>query len=323
MSEVKRRQIQCAILKWMYEKLLQCASMWSLPGDGDIAGFDWADVQYELRRLDGDGFISGNHLKRITARGIDYLQDLGVETLLAGDSRERVLAALYDTDRRQGPNARVNTKSLAESLSESEIAIGVVLHYLEDSGLIDVQGTLADRFWGVRINPRGMAKHEAMQAAGSGWASLTTSPTDGHEFVFGPNEEKEAARLLRDVTEVARSQLLIVDPYARAGIISRLGYVPKGVKIMVLTSDGMSGEDYQTELQAHPHLDIEIRVLPKATLQFHDRYVIVDENDAWGWGHSFHDAGKTKHTVAQIRPVNRDRIIADFQTKWQAGKVVV
>lgn len=323
MREVKRRQIQSAILTWMYEELLQSASRWSLPDEGAIEGFDWPDVQYELRRLEGDGFISGDRLKQITARGIEYLQDLGVETVLAGDLRERVLAALYETDRQEGPSARIDAKSLTEALSVSASATGVILHYLEDSGLIDVLSVMGNRFRGVRISARGMAKHEAIQAGGSGWASSTTSPTADHEFMFGPNEEQAAARLLRDVTEVARAQILIVDPYARAKIISKLRHTRKGVKVMVLTSDSMAGEDYQTALLPHPHLDLEIRVLPKTNLQFHDRYIIVDGKDAWGWGHSFHDAGKTKHTVAQIRPVNRDRIITDFQNKWKTGKVVV
>jgi hypothetical protein len=168
-----------------------------------------------------------------------------------------------------------------------------------------------------------MAKHEAIQAAGSGWAASTTSPADSHEFVFGPNDEAAADRLLRDVTEVARTQIAVVDPYARAAIISKLRHTPKGVKILVLTTDAMAGEDYQVALNAHPHLEIEIRTLAKAALQFHDRYIIVDESDGWAWGHSFHDAGKTRHTVAQLRPVNRDRIAAEFKSTWAAGRVVV
>jgi hypothetical protein len=168
-----------------------------------------------------------------------------------------------------------------------------------------------------------MAKHEAIESAGGDWASSTTSPTDSHEFVFGPNEEAQAARLLRDVTEVARAEILIVDPYARAGLISKLRHVPAGVKVRILTSDSMVTEDYAAALQACSGLDIEVRALPKKDLLYHDRYIVVDESDAWGWGHSFHDAGKTKHTVAQIRPVNRDRVITDFQQKWPTAQVIV
>lgn len=323
MSEVKRRQIQRAILQWLYEMLLQSASTWAQPQEGDIPGFDWKDVQYELRRLEGDGLIEGERLKRITAHGIEYLEELGGETILSGDLREIVLSALYEIDREEGPYAYTDAENLSQDLTVPESEIGVALHYLEDSGFIDVQSTLSGRFFRVHINPRGMAKHEAIRASGGGWASSGAGSTRGHEFVFGPNEEAEAARLFRDVTEVARTEVLIVDPFARSGIISKLQHVPKGVKIRILTSSSMATEDYTAELQSYPGLDIEIRVLPKGDLEFHDRYIIVDDDDAWGWGHSFHDAGKTKHTVAQIRPVNRDRILMDFRQKWPKGRVVV
>jgi hypothetical protein len=307
----------------MYDNLASSASMWSLPDEGDIDGFEWDDVQYELRRLDGDGFIDGNHLKRITARGIDLLEDLGGHTILASDIRERVLAALYEMDRMEGPHARTNTEGIAEALDLSTSEAGVALHYLEGSGLIDVTGAMSDRFSGIKITARGMAKHEAIEASGGRWASSTTSPSDGHEFVFGPGEEAEAARLLRDVTEVARGEVVIIDPYARAGIVSKLQHVPKGVVVKVLTGDSMAKEPYGVQLQAHPDLSMELRVLPKSDLEFHDRYIIVDGEDSWAWGHSFHDAGKTKHTVAQLRPVNRDRILAEFQQKWPKASVIV
>ncbi len=322
MSQVKRTQVQEAVLAWMYSKLLQSPSMWAMPGEHDIDGFGWAEVQYELRRLEGDGYIRGNHLKRITARGIDLLQDLAGGTIVDGDLRERLLEALYEMDRDQGPYARANTESIAAVLGAAPSDVGAVLHYLEDAGLVDVQGTMSDRFYRVGINARGMAKHEAIEAAGGGWATSTTSPSDGHEFIFGPNEESEAARLLRDVTEVARTEIVIVDPYARAGIVEKLKHAPKGVTIKILTSDQMASEKYAAELQLYTHIGLEIRTLPKADLEFHDRYIIVDGDDAWAWGHSFHDAGKTKHTVAQIRPVNRDRILAEFQKRWPTGTVV-
>ena len=323
MTEPKRRLLQRAVLQWMYDKLADSTSIWALPEGGDIEGFDWSDVQYEVRRLNGDGFIDGNHLKRITARGMDLLKELGGETVLDGDLRQRILTILYEMDRKDGPHACENVQGIADALNVSSTEVGLGLHYLEGAGLIDVSGVLSDRFWGVKINPRGMAKHEAIAASGGGWASSTTSPSDGHEFVFGPGEELEAARLLRDVTEVARSEIVIIDPYARAGIVSKLQYVPQGVLVKILTGDNMSKQPYAAELQAHPKLSLELRVLPKADHEFHDRYIIVDGDDAWAWGHSFHDAGKTKHTVAQLRPVNRDVVLAEFQRKWPKGSVIV
>lgn len=323
MSDVKRRQVQAAILKWMYDWILESPATWALPEEGDIEGFDFKDVQYELRRLDGDGFLEGDHYKKITARGMEYLQDLGGDTVLGGDLRQRILAALYEKDREEGPHARSSGQSLAESLSESANVIGAALYYLKDSGLIDLQSVSGSYFRSVRINPRGMAKHEALQSSSGDWAASTTSPTDGHEFVFGPDEEAEADRLLRDVTEVARTEILVVDPYARAGIVAKLQNVPSGVNVKVLTSDRMAKEDYASALQAYPRLGIKIRALPSNALEFHDRYIIVDGNDAWAWGHSFHDAGKTKHTVAQIRPVNRDLVSRDFQQKWPTAKVLL
>jgi hypothetical protein len=69
---------------------------------------------------------------------------------------------------------------------------------------------------------------------------------------------------------------------------------------------------------------IYARHLPstKSDWAFHDRYVIRDQEYGWTWGSSFHDSGEKQHTPTELRPINLNRILADFNAAWPRAAVV-
>lgn len=101
--------------------------------------------------------------------------------------------------------------------------------------------------------------------------------------------------------------------------------MPSGVNIQVITSERVVDKDYEQKVKQFEtdHSDIEVQYLEDSDWDFHDRYIIRDREDGWAWGHSFHDAGDTQHTASELKPVNRDRIIDEFQNSWKQGKVIV
>ena len=126
---------------------------------------------------------------------------------------------------------------------------------------------------------------------------------------------------IRKVIEVAKSDILFVDPYLDADFVSRyLPHITQGVRIRLLAR-----EKIQTLLPAaklfvdQNKATLEIRSAPN----FHDRYVFIDERDCYQSGASFKDgAKKTPTTINQIT----DAFAAVFQTYqdiWDRAEVVL
>ncbi|MFQ6006340.1 MAG: hypothetical protein ACE5OQ_12645 [Woeseia sp.] len=126
---------------------------------------------------------------------------------------------------------------------------------------------------------------------------------------------------IRKVIEVAKSDILFVDPYLDSDFVSRyLPHVTPGVRIRLLAR-----EKIQTLLPAaklfvaQNKAKLEIR----SAHDFHDRYVFIDESDCYQSGASFKDGAKNAPTtITQIT----DAFAAVFQTYqeiWRDAEVVL
>lgn len=156
-------------------------------------------------------------------------------------------------------------------------------------------------------------------------------------------QEGEAERKIRELINSARSSVFVVDPY----------YLPQtaqlfieatrssGVKTEILcTCEGLKrrkdGSDPANELLAivqnackRTQGDIEVSVCPKNLL--HDRFIIIDESEAWLLGSSINTLGNSLSVIvrmdnpqATIIPTLR-KIVNDNQTlkleDWAANRV--
>ena len=124
---------------------------------------------------------------------------------------------------------------------------------------------------------------------------------------------------LRRIVEMAKQDLLFVDPYLDAEFVSRyLSHVTKGVTIRLLAREKLAtllpSVDLFAKQSAHT---IQIRSAP----HFHDRYVFVDHNTCYQSGASFKDGAKSAPTtLSQIT----DAFAAMSQTYedlWSKAKV--
>lgn len=124
---------------------------------------------------------------------------------------------------------------------------------------------------------------------------------------------------LRKLIELAKQDILFVDPYLDANFVSRyLGYVSQGVTIRLLSANKL-----QSLL---PAIDAFVRqsslsVSVRSTANIHDRYIFIDETTCHQSGASFKDGASSAATViAQIT----DAFPAMHQTYealWQQAKV--
>ena len=124
---------------------------------------------------------------------------------------------------------------------------------------------------------------------------------------------------LRKIIEMAKSDILFVDPYLDAEFVSNyLPHVTANVPVRLLTHD----KKLKTLLPAaqmfvaQNQTTLEIRSTP----DIHDRFVFINENECYQSGASFKDgAKKAPTTITQIT----DAFAAMFQTYqdiWHAAK---
>ena len=123
---------------------------------------------------------------------------------------------------------------------------------------------------------------------------------------------------IRKVIEMAKSDILFVDPYLDAEFVSRyLPQITEGVCIRLLAREKLQTLLPAAQMFVHQNqARLEIRSAPN----FHDRYVFIDESNCYQSGASFKDgAKKAPTTITQIT----DAFAAVFQTYqeiWRSAK---
>ena len=125
---------------------------------------------------------------------------------------------------------------------------------------------------------------------------------------------------IRKIMEMARNDLLFVDPYLDAEFVSRyLPQVNEGVTVRLLASKKVSSLVSVVEIFVKQSgLRVEVR---SAASGLHDRYVFVDEERCYQSGASFKDgAKKSQTTLTQITDAF-ETMLQTYQRMWGNAKV--
>ena len=125
---------------------------------------------------------------------------------------------------------------------------------------------------------------------------------------------------IRKITEMARSDLLFVDPYLDADFVARyLPQIASGVTVRLLTSKNkLSALRPAVEtFEKQSGLQVQLRSVSSG---LHDRYVFVDEKICYLSGASFKDgAVQSPTTLIQIMDAF-ETTFQHYQEMWTAAK---
>lgn len=326
-------KLRTEILKHLYELFKEDpAGFWTDQAFFDgLEGYDENEIIYNVERMDGQLLENRGALGKrismihITPDGIEDLHQKGIPTILDGDTRYELLNILYSADRQQPGQGYIGREDLIEESSADEAEVHKNVWYLKEKHLVETSGGGGGYFYHrLKITRRGSQRFEQYEEHGVGIPRVN-GRASLRQASIGPDEPEKAENLFRDLVELSRDEVVIVDRFAREGLYDLLRHVPEGVEIKVLTTDRVTGEDYRQRVTdfENQHSDIEVRYLSDSDWDFHDRYIFVDREDGWAWGHSFHDAGETQHTASELKPVNRDTIIKQFESGWKNASVVI
>lgn len=122
------------------------------------------------------------------------------------------------------------------------------------------------------------------------------------EQFFQPNTQFDAYVAIRDVLGRARTKLTIVDGYLGTKLLSTLRALDHPVgQVRLITIARNLPADFATEAALFraqfPQIDLAVR----ATADFHDRFIVIDDTEFYFVGASIKDAGRKAFMISQIQ----------------------
>ena len=125
---------------------------------------------------------------------------------------------------------------------------------------------------------------------------------------------------IRKITEMARDDILFVDPYLDAEFVSRyLRPITSGVEVRLLTSKKLSSLLPAVKiLVAQSGLRVEVRSVASG---LHDRFVFVDKARCYQSGASFKDGAKLSQTTLTQITDAFGTMFQNYQRMWGKAKV--
>lgn len=140
---------------------------------------------------------------------------------------------------------------------------------------------------------------------------------DVAELFFPQGSEHDAYIKLRDIIGSAQTSIIVVDPYVDSSILKLLGTCKEPVAIEILTYKVPTDFMHEIEIfkqQYHPQ-SIHVRL----AREFHDRFVIIDNERCFHVGASIKDAGLRAFMMSQVQDSENVRSILEHVRKSWAG----
>lgn len=124
---------------------------------------------------------------------------------------------------------------------------------------------------------------------------------------------------LRKIIEMAKTDILFVDPYMEAEFVSRyLPHVSVGTMIRLLTLNKVDALLPAAKMFAQQHSrSVDVRT----SKQLHDRYVFIDKRQCYSSGASFKDGAKRTGTTITEHTDAFAALSDTYENLWSNGTV--
>lgn len=284
---------------------------------------DMEELRYHIQRLQDNRQVGyrGQYSVQITAEGVEKLDREGYETLLDTDLRYEILRRAYEDDRGKTV-AFIDGDELFQELDASTEEIQRNLWYLSQKGFIDRSGLSND------FQLEGIGRDRYEQYRDEGIPIPRTHPLQRYtQHTIEQGDRKKAENVFREIVEIARDEVIIVDTYAKGWLYDLMElHVPSIVDVKILMSDREVDEEnieLFREYSEGKAGEVKLRYLDyRDDYPFHSREVIRDREAGWVWDHTFADAGDRHHTISQLRPVNLENDLEAFDEAWEEATIV-
>ncbi len=151
---------------------------------------------------------------------------------------------------------------------------------------------------------------------------LTPTRTDVKELFFPKDTQHDAYIEIRKLFQKAKGSITVVDPYIDSSIFIVLGTISSlSLKARLLTHEIPSDftQEARKFLAQHTNFTLQAR----KSKEFHDRFVIIDDDECWHVGCSIKDAGNKAFMLSKIEDnVNREALITQLDKSWAKAEII-
>ena len=151
---------------------------------------------------------------------------------------------------------------------------------------------------------------------------LTPTDADVRELFFPTDTQHDAYVAIREKFALAQSSLKVIDSYLDATIFRILaGISSTSLQVDLLTANVPT--DFTDEagkfLSQYRTFELDIR----KSRDFHDRFIIIDNNACWHIGCSLKDAGNRAFMLSKIEDeTNRDALLEALSRTWSEASQI-
>lgn len=151
---------------------------------------------------------------------------------------------------------------------------------------------------------------------------LVPTTADVKELFFPKDTQHDAYVEIRRLFQKAKTSITVVDPYLDSSVFIVLGTISSSsLKVRLLTHKIPS--DFAQEagkfLTQHSNFILKAR----KSKEFHDRFIIIDDDECWHVGCSIKDAGKKAFMLSKIEDhVNRNALITQLKNSWSTAEII-
>jgi hypothetical protein len=135
------------------------------------------------------------------------------------------------------------------------------------------------------------------------------------EVFVAKGEVFTAFRVLQRIFQQARAKVIIIDPYVDETVLDHIAELNPSIEVKVITEHllGQFKTAY-SKLQAQRG-NVEVRT----AANFHDRFIILDDDKCYQLGSSINHIGKKSTVIDGKNEPVRDKVLAEFAKAWLVG----
>lgn len=152
-----------------------------------------------------------------------------------------------------------------------------------------------------------------------GWCidsgQLVPADESVRELFFPKGSQHDAYVRIREIFQGSKSSLRVIDPYLDRTIFTVLGDLEGLQKVELLTNKVPSDFAHEATKFEQQHRDTKIEV--RRSNEFHDRFVVIDNDQCWHVGCSLKDAGNRAFMLSLVEDQpNREALLRSLDGSW-------
>ncbi|MGO9611733.1 MAG: hypothetical protein ACLPX5_01690 [Dissulfurispiraceae bacterium] len=176
------------------------------------------------------------------------------------------------------------------------------------------------------LSGKGYADSLSVNLGKIGWhiedGYLTPSRADIQELFFPKDSHHDAYVEIRNLFQKAENSIVDDDPYLDSSIFIVLGTLSSSsLNVQLLTYKVPS--DFAREMEKFIAQHQTFRLVARKSNEFHDRFIILDNDEYWHLGCSIKDAGNKVFMLSKIEDIaNKTALTEHVKNSWSEAQKI-